>query len=51
MLVTFKINNGGPGLVVFGYFPEDPESGYLALYVVGLQQVDEEVQPIRVTDG
>ena len=49
--VTFKINNGCPGLVVFGDFPEDPECGYLAFDVVGLQQVDEKIQPIGVTDG
>ena len=34
---TFKIDNGSPGLIVFGDFPEDPEGGYLTLYIVGLQ--------------
>ena len=38
-------------MVVFRDFPENPESGYLAFNVVGLQQVDEKVKPIGVTDG
>ena len=50
-MITFKVDNGRPGLVIFGDLPQYPECGYLALYVVGLQQIDEKVQPIGVTDG
>ena len=49
--MTFEVDNGGPGLVVLGDFPEDPECGYLAFYVICLEQIDEQIQPIRVTDG
>ncbi len=48
---TSEVDNGSPGLVVLGDLTEDLEGADLALDVVCLQEVDEQVQPTGVPDG
>ena len=48
---TSKGNNGFACLVIFRDLPENPEGTNLALDVICLKHVDEEVQSPRVPDG
>ena len=50
-LLTGKVHNGGTGETVCGDFSQDLEGPDHAPRLVGLQDVNEQVQPPRVPDG
>ena len=49
--LTTEVHNGCPRDVILGDLPQDLERADHTTRLVGLQQVDEQVQPPRVPDG
>ena len=49
--LTSQVNDGSTGEVIGGYLSENLESSDHAACLARLQEVNEEVQPTRVSDG